>query len=94
MAEQIKSVQDFDSKEPLAVIITNQQHLLKQFHVLAENQKVLLQEIQQMDSAWRNGVYDEPTPIEAENGVDSYPFREQFEQLCRDVSELGRKVNG
>lgn len=88
MADQIKFPEGFS--DPLTTISANQKHLLEQFTVLVENQQFLLKQIREMDSSWRDGVYDQPTPIEAENGVDSYPFREQFERLCSDVAEMRR----
>lgn len=90
MAKQIKPVQDFSPSDPLAVIAANQQHLLEQFQVLAKNQKVLFEELDRMDTRWQNGVYSEPTPVEVANGVDSYPFSVQFEDLCRSVAEIRR----
>lgn len=92
MTDQIRSMQGF--QDPITTIAANQKHLLEQFAVLVDNQKFLLKQLQEMDHSWRDAVYDQPTPIEAENGVDSYPFSSQFDQLCRDVAELRRLQHG
>ena len=55
---------------------------------LTELHVQLFERLDQMDRTWRQAAYDQP--IEVGVGVDSYPFREQFDRLCSEVADMRR----
>ena len=55
-----------------------------------EGQQTISRRLELMDRALRDGEYSELSVV---NGVDCYPFRDQFEQLCSDVADLKREAS-
>lgn len=80
-------------EEGIKTLSVNQKHLMEQFQVLNENQKAVFDYLKGMNTNLQNAMPSHQTlqGIEVDNGVDCYPFRDQFERLCQDVADLKKQ---